>query len=145
MATTAPPLSRWRHLRIWAGIGLQSFGGGQATQLLVYRAFVTRLGMMTADEYSEAWGMCQIPPGINLLALATLIGWRLDRAWGVVLALAGLVLPSSIVTVALTSAYLLVSSWHLTAVVLRGVTAGVAGMGLVMAFRIVPPAGRQPD
>ncbi len=128
-----------QQLRTWTGIGLQSFGGGQATQLLVYRAFVERQRLMTPAEYAQAWGMCQLPPGINLLALAVLIGWRSAGGLGSVVALAGLVLPSAAVTVLLTIAYLLVSHLHVTALALRGVTAGVAGLGLVMTVRLARP------
>ncbi|HLH68213.1 MAG TPA: chromate transporter [Candidatus Dormibacteraeota bacterium] len=128
-----------QQLRTWTGIGLQSFGGGQATQLLIYRTFVERQRLMTPAEYAQAWGMCQLPPGINLLALSVLIGWRSAGGAGSAVALAGLVLPSAAVTVLLTVAYALVSHLHVAALALRGVTAGVAGLGLVMAVRLARP------
>lgn len=94
---------------------------------------------MTAAEYSEAWALCQLPPGINLLALATIIGWRQDRAAGVLWALLGLVVPSATVTVLFTIAFALVSGSPLTAIGLRGVVAAVAGMSLVTTVRIATP------
>lgn len=126
-------------LLTWMKIGLQSFGGGQTTQLLVYDTFVERKRWMGPGEFTEAWGLCQIPPGINLLALSALIGWRLAGPLGTVWALAGLLIPSVTVTVLFSAAYSWISGSHWTALGLRGVVAGVAGIGIFMTIRLIGP------
>lgn len=126
-------------LRLWALIGLQSFGGGQATQLLIYQAVVERRRWMRPEEYTEAWALSQLPPGINLIAFQAIIGFRMGGALGVLLSLIGLLLPSIGVTILFTAFYAAISRSHLTGLALRGVIAAVAGMGVVMALRIGRP------
>src|SRR5579862_8920140 len=91
--------------RIWTGIGLQSFGGGASTQLLIRRAFVERHPWLGADELSHYWNLCQFAPGINLIALTILIGRKLGGAWGIAISLAGMLLPSAALTCFLTVGY----------------------------------------
>src|SRR5688572_24327263 len=91
--------------RTWFLLGIQSFGGGTTTLLLIQRTVVEQRRWFTQDEFTRAWAVCQIAPGINLLSVTILIGWRLRRALGVVLALSGLLLPSVSVTILLTALY----------------------------------------
>src|SRR6266700_1267815 len=105
-------ISPWRLFRIWAVIGAQSFGGGSATLYLIRRETVERQGWLTDDDFSRYWGICQIAPGINILGLVSLIGWRLAGAPGALLAVCGLLLPSAGITV---------------------------GLGLLLAFTMVRP------
>jgi len=78
---------------VWARIGLQSFGGGQAVQLYAYRAFVQKRRWLTSAEWADAWGFCQLIPGINLLALAALTGSRLVGTAGALAGVVGLLAP----------------------------------------------------
>src|SRR5262249_57006406 len=91
--------SPWRLLWIWAVIGAQSFGGGSATLYLIRRVAVERHGWLSDDDFIRYWGICQIAPGINILGLVTLIGWRVAAAPGALLSLCGLLLPSAAITV----------------------------------------------
>src|SRR6059036_1692854 len=99
---TCGPVSRWRFLWIWAVIGAQSFGGGSATLYLIRRETVERQGWLTDDDFSRYWGICQIAPGINILGLVSLIGFRVSGAIGAFVSLIGLLLPSAAITAALT-------------------------------------------
>src|SRR5438067_9367000 len=86
---SAPP-TLWTLLRIWAGIGLQSFGGGASTLLLIQRTFVEERAWVGADEMGRLWNLCLLTPGINLLALTVLLGRKLGGTWGIVASLVGL-------------------------------------------------------
>ncbi|HCJ32793.1 MAG TPA: hypothetical protein DHV65_00615, partial [Ktedonobacter sp.] len=44
------------------------------------------------------WNLCIFTPGINLVALTVLIGRKLGGTWGIVVSLAGMLLPSAMVT-----------------------------------------------
>src|SRR5689334_8246230 len=102
---SAKPLTNMGLFRIWLNIGLQSFGGGTATLYLIRREAVERYAWLTDEEFARSWGICQIAPGINILGLVILIGYRV-RGWvGVALALLGLLVPSAAITVVLTAAY----------------------------------------
>src|SRR5262245_30440073 len=92
---TRDRVSPWRLFGIWAVIGAQSFGGGAATLYLIRRETVERQGWLTDDDFSRYWSICQIAPGINILGLVSVIGWRLARAPGALLSVSGLLLPSA--------------------------------------------------
>src|SRR5213594_224634 len=98
-------ISSWRLLWIWTLIGVQSFGGGSATLYLIRRVCVEQHGWLTDDDFARYWGICQIAPGINILGLVSLIGWRRAGAPGALLSVCGLLLPSAGITVGLTSMY----------------------------------------
>src|SRR5207253_10165156 len=102
-APPAAPPSPGLLLRLWITFGLHSFGGGATTLTLIRRAVVDRYGWYSDAEFTREWTLCQLAPGINLLALAVLIGRRLGGARGVVLTVVGLLLPRVAVTIAVTA------------------------------------------
>jgi chromate transporter len=132
-ADTQPPTG-WALFRIWLNIGLQSFGGGTATLYLIRRDAVERYGWLTDEEFARSWGICQIAPGINILGLVILIGYRVRGGLGVALALLGLLVPSAAITVALTAAYAGVESVPLVRAALRGVVPATVGLGLLLIY-----------
>ena len=87
-------------------IGAQSFGGGSATLFLIRRTAIERYAWITDDDFTRYWGICQIAPGINILGLVILIGWRVAGAAGALLSLTGLLLPSAALTVGVNAATL---------------------------------------
>jgi chromate transporter len=133
----------WALLRVWAGIGLQSFGGGASTQLLIRRAFVERRDWVTADELARMWNLCLFTPGINLVALTVLIGRRLGGARGIVASLAGLLLPSAAVTCGLAAGFVRVQQSNAVHAVLRGVIPATAGIMLVVGIGFAQPLMRR--
>ena len=75
----SPPLSRL--LVVWLSIGLQSFGGGASTFMLIERVVVREQGWLTEAEYVRDVALAQVSPGINILGVTILIGRRLGGAW----------------------------------------------------------------
>ena len=63
-------------LREWLALGLGSFGGG-ATLTMIHRAVTEKHGWVSEDEFINDWALCQICPGINLIAFTILIGKRI--------------------------------------------------------------------
>ena len=133
------PVSPWRLFRIWAVIGAQSFGGGSATLFLIRRETVERHRWLTDDDFSQYWGICQIAPGINILGLVSLIGWRIAGAPGAPLSVCGLLLPSAGITVGLTSIYASVREVPVVRAAIAGVVPATVGLGLLLAFTMVRP------
>lgn len=124
---------------MWSAIGLQSFGGGASTLLLIRRAFVERRGWVEADEFTRFWNLCQFTPGINLVALTVLIGRKLGGAWGIPISLVGLLLPSATVTCGLAIGYQTVQHSPVIHALLRGVVPATAGIMAVVALDYVMP------
>lgn len=83
---------------------------------------------MSPLEFAEAWSVCQIGPGMSLVALAALMGYRFSRVAGTLAALGGLLLPSGLITVGMTVAYIRLKDIAITASALHGVVAAVLGI-----------------
>ena len=137
--TKARPPSLWGLLRTWLGIGAQSFGGGSATLYLIRRAAVERHGWLTDEDFARYWGISQIAPGINILGLVILIGWRVAGALGVAMALSGLLLPSAVITVVLTAVYANIKQAPVVRAALSGVVPATVGLGLLLSYTMVQP------
>jgi chromate transporter len=128
---------------IWFNLGIQSWGGGSATLLLIRREVVERRAWMEAEEFTRAWAICQIAPGINLLGLTLLIGWKVRRAAGASVALLGLLLPSVTITALLTAGYAAVRTSPTVAAALQTVVPATVGLGLLLAWQMGFPLMKQ--
>ncbi|MGH2346927.1 MAG: chromate transporter [Chloroflexota bacterium] len=133
----------WALLRIWTGIGLQSFGGGASTQLLIRRVFVERGRWITDEELLGLWNLCQFTPGINLIALTILIGRRLGGPWGILASLVGMLLPSAAVTCLLAAGFEAIRHSVILHAVLRGVIPATAGIMAVVGLNFARPVIRE--
>src|SRR5260370_701566 len=100
-----PSPSMWKLLGIWTSIGLQSFGGGASTTLLIYRVFVEKRGWLLPEEYNRFWNLCVMAPGINLVGMTILIGRKMGGWRGVCASLAGLMVPSAAITCLLAAGF----------------------------------------
>ena len=126
-------------LRVWFSIGLQSFGGGAVTRYLIWQASVERYAWLTDEEFTDYWAIAQVAPGINLLALTVLIGWRVARAGGVAVCLLGLLLPSVAITIALTVIYAQVRGLAGVQSALRGIIPATVGISALLLWRLAAP------
>ena len=138
MNTTHRP-SYWRLFSIWAAIGIQSFGGGSATLYLIRRVTVDRKHWITDDDFTRYWGICQIAPGINILGLVILIGWKMAGAAGAFISLTGLLLPSAAITIGLTALYAGFRDVPLVQAAIGGIVPATVGLGLLLSFTMVRP------
>ncbi|MFI5274244.1 MAG: chromate transporter [Ktedonobacterales bacterium] len=124
---------------IWAGIGLQSFGGGASTNLLIQRTFIERRRWLSIEEFTRLWNLCQLTPGINLIAVTILIGKKLGGTRGIVASLAGLLLPSAAITCLLAAVFLRVEHAAVVKEVLRGVVPATAGIMAMVTVNFMRP------
>lgn len=138
-----PRPGKWRLFRIWASIGLQSFGGGASTTLLIQRAFIEKHAWLSMEEFAHLWNLCILTPGINLVALTVLIGKKLGGTWGIVVSLAGLLLPSATITCLLAALFIQIE--HIAAVqaIFRGVVPATGGIMLVVGLNFALPLIRK--
>ncbi len=133
-------LSMVAFFRAWAGLGLQSFGGGSTTLYLMRQLSVSNHEWVSETEFAEYWGIVQIAPGINLLGQTVLIGWKVARLSGACIALLGLLLPSISITIAITAIYATIRENTLVAAAIRGMIPASAGIGLILVAQMVRPA-----
>lgn len=119
-------------------LGIQSFGGGSSTFYLIHKT-CTKRGWMSAEEIVRTWALSQISPGINLVKLTALIGYRL-RGWpGLVAAMAGLLIPSGAMTALMTAGFSAIRTQPLVQTAMRGILPATIGLSVAMAVRMAQP------
>ena len=123
----------------WLRIGATSFGGGAVVQYLIQENFIHKQQWLTAEEYARILAMCQITPGLTIIAITITIGKRLGGWLGIVLSLAGLVLPSAAITVGMTVVFASVRELPPVQAGLHAVFAAIFGISLATQWRNVRP------
>lgn len=79
-SSEAPPFGE--ALRVWAKIGLLSFGGPAGQIALMHRELVEQRKWIDEDRFLHALNYCTLLPGPEAQQLATYIGWLLHRTKG---------------------------------------------------------------
>jgi chromate transporter len=128
--------------KIFIAVGTQSVGGGASTLFLLRRFLVERRQLISEREFNEAWALCQLSPGIHLVALASLLGQRIAGWRGVIVAVSGMMVPAAIITVAMTAAYGLIADHPLAHAALAGMAPATGGMTIGLAIVLVRGARR---
>ena len=90
---------------IFSRLSLLAFGGGNTVLPEMQREVVQLHGWMTAGEFASLFALAQAAPGPNLMVVA-LIGLRVAGLTGALVSTLGIIVPSSMLTMAL------VSFWH---------------------------------
>ena len=132
-------MNPWTLFTLWLRIGAQSFGGGIATQFLINKTFVQQRNLLSDDEFTQLFAMCQIAPGVNLFAFTILIGNKLAGFAGILVSLLGLLLPSVSITVLMTAAYAQFKDSAIMRAALRGITPAITALGVVMCWKLTRP------
>jgi chromate transporter len=130
--------SLWSLFSALLVIGIQSFGGGSSTFYLIHQVAVSR-GWITGEDFIRSWALAQVSPGINLLKLIVMIGYRL-RGWPGLFAIsAGMLLPSALITVLMTAGFSAISGQPIIKAALRGILPATIGLSLAMAVQMSQP------
>lgn len=140
---SSPRPGAWKLFRIWASIGLQSFGGGASTTFLIQRTFIEKHGWLSIEEFLRLWNLCLLTPGINLVAVTVLIGKKLAGTWGIVASLAGLLVPSAAITCLLAAIFQQIEHVAAVQAVLRGVVPATGGIMLLVGLNFALPLFRR--
>jgi chromate transporter len=119
-------------------IGIQSFGGGSSTFSLIHQTAIKR-GWLSEKEFVRAWALVQISPGINLVKLTVMIGYQLHGWTGILAAVSGLLLPSSLVTVLMTAGFATVRSIAWVQAMMKGIIPAAIGLSFAMAVQMAQP------
>jgi chromate transporter len=131
--------STWQLFYIWASIGLQSFGGGASTLFLIQREFVQKHSWLAEEEFAHLWNLCVLTPGINLVALAILIGRKLGGGAGIISSLVGMMMPSALITCLLAAGFQEIERASAVQAIIKGVIPATAGIMLIVGVRFAQP------
>ena len=111
-------------IRVWARIGLLSFGGPAAQIALMHRELVER-GWMGERRFTDALAFTMLLPGPEAMQLATYAGWRLHGTRGGLAAGLLFVLPGALVMAVLAALYAAYGDVPLVDALFLGVKAAV--------------------
>lgn len=102
---TQPTLSE--ATKVWAKIGLISFGGPAGQIALMHKEVVETRNWLSERQFLNALSFCMLLPGPEAMQLATFAGWRMHGTLGGLIAGLLFVLPGALVILALASLYIL--------------------------------------
>jgi len=130
----APPVSLGRLFRVFALIGVTSFGGGIVAYLR--HALVEQEKLLDDEEFMAALEISQTLPGLNSTNMSVIVGRKLRGAAGAVVAVLGMILPGAVIVTGLGFAYVALRHDPKVAVILTGVAAAAVGLLLQVTLKI---------
>ena len=122
--------------RVFARIGVLSFGGPAAQIALMHRELVDDRNWLTEKEYLSALSFCMLLPGPEAMQLATYAGWKLRGTKGGLIAGGLFVIPGALVVLALSMIYAAFGQVPLVAAIFTGVQAAVVAIVIEALLRV---------
>jgi len=135
-ATSATPPTFAEALRVWARIGLVSFGGPAGQIALMHRVLVDEKRWIDEQRYLSALNFCMLLPGPEAMQLATYVGWRLHGLTGGLAAGLLFVVPGALVVLALSMLYAAFGKLPLAEALFLGVKAAVLAIVVEALLRV---------
>lgn len=123
-------------IRVWAKIGLLSFGGPAGQIALMHKELVEERRWIGEQRFLHALNYCMLLPGPEAQQLATYIGWLMHRTVGGLVAGLLFVLPGALIMLALSFLYVLYRDVPLIDAIFFGVKAAVLAVVVEAVLRI---------
>ena len=123
-------------LRVWARIGLLSFGGPAGQIALMHREIVEERGWLSEKQYLAALNFCMLLPGPEAMQLATYAGWKLHGTRGGLAAGLLFVLPGALIVLALSMLYAAFGRIPVIEAVFYGIKAAVLAIVIEALLRV---------
>ena len=133
-APTAPSFRE--ATRLWAKIGLLSFGGPAGQIALMHKELVEERRWIGEERFLHALNYCMLLPGPEAQQLAVYIGWLLHRTAGGLVAGILFVLPGALVMLGLSSFYMLYNDAPVVEALFFGIKAAVLAVVVEAVIRI---------
>lgn len=122
--------------KVWARIGLLSFGGPAGQIALIHRETVDQRKWVSEQEFLSALNFCMLLPGPEATQLATYIGWRLHGVRGGIVAGLLFVIPGALTILVLSFLYAMFGNLPFVASLFWGVKAAVLVIVLEALLRV---------
>jgi chromate transporter len=106
------------------------------------RMVVEERRWMTAEEFNDAFALCQFLPGPNIVNFAVVFGARFGGAPGAALALAGVLGPPMFIVMALGALYTRFGDVAALQRALAGLAAAAAGLIVAVSIKMAAPIFR---
>lgn len=125
-------------------IGATAFGGLGTTLALIERELVTKRGMLTPADVTEALTYTKLLPGSTGPQAISYLGYKLGGWSGSALATAAFLFPSALLMVLLAGAYVATTDFPAIGPSVNGLTAAVVGILLATTYRLGKPNIKEP-
>ncbi|MBL4918452.1 chromate efflux transporter [Szabonella alba] len=122
--------------RIWARIGLLSFGGPAGQIALMHRMLVEERRWLGERRFLHALNYCMLLPGPEAMQLAVYIGWLMHRTAGGIVAGVLFMLPGIVAIMGLSWIYALHGDVGAVAALFFGLKAAVLAIVVQAVLRI---------
>lgn len=122
--------------RLWAKIGVLSFGGPAGQIALMHKELVEERRWIGEERFLHALNYCMLLPGPEAQQLAVYVGWLLHRTAGGLVAGTLFVLPGALVMLGLSSFYMLYNDAPVIEALFFGVKAAVLAVVVEAVIRI---------
>lgn len=123
-------------VRVWAKIGLLSFGGPAGQIALMHRELVERRRWLDDERFFHALSYCTLLPGPEAQQLATYVGWLLHKTRGGLVAGTLFVLPGFVAILGLSILYATLREVALVSSIFYGLKAAVAAVVVEALLRV---------
>ncbi len=130
------PVTLREATRVWAKVGLLSFGGPAGQIAVMHRELVEQRKWISDARFLHALNYCMLLPGPEAAQLAIYIGWLLHRTVGGLIAGVLFVLPGLVTILAMSVIYVLYGQIPLVVAVFFGLKAAVLAVVMEAVLRI---------
>ncbi len=120
----------------WLKLGFISFGGPAGQIAMMHQELVENKRWISEKRFLHALNYCMLLPGPEAQQLATYIGWLMHKKIGGLIAGGLFVLPSLLILIGLSWAYMRFGDLPQVAAILYGVKPAVVAIVLFAAYRI---------
>ena len=120
----------------WLKLGFVSFGGPAGQIAMLHQELVEQRRWISERRFLHALNYCMLLPGPEAQQLATYIGWLLHRTPGGIVAGGLFVLPSLLILIALSWAYLVFGQLGVVAGMFYGIKPAIVAIVLQATLRI---------
>jgi chromate transporter len=122
--------------KVWAKIGILSFGGPAAQIALMHREIVNDKKWLTENQFLNALNFCMLLPGPEAMQLATYAGWRINGTIGGLIAGLLFVIPGAAIVAFLATIYAYFGDVPLINALFLGVKATVVVIVIEALLRV---------
>lgn len=126
--------------KVFARIGLLSFGGPAAQIAVMHRELVEERPWLTEQQFLNALSFCMLLPGPEATQIATYAGWRLHGVRGGLIAGLLFVVPGALVVLALAIGYALYGKIPWVEAMFMGIKAAVVVIVIEALLRVAKKA-----
>lgn len=129
----------WSIFIVFSRVALFSWGGGPASMGLMQRESI-HMGWVSAEEFADALAIGNALPGPIAPQVSAYIGYKMAGAWGAISAVAGTILPTTLLMLVMVIFFFGVKDSPTVAAMLKAVRPVIVGLLLwttyVMAYSV---------